>query len=250
MDLIIPKGCKKCTTRFEVDFTMAFQPIVDVSKREIFGYEALVRDKQTRTAKTILDQVNSDNCHSFDQQCRTKAIFLAKELGLQSMLSINFLPNSVYKPELCICNTIQAAELNHFPLEKIMFEVVENEKAYDLEHLKSIFEFYKIKGFRTAIDDFGTGYSSLDMLSHFIPDVIKLDIDLVTEVDKNPVKQIIAESTIDLAGKLGIQLLAEGVETLEEMRFFEQRGVALMQGFYFAKPGYECLPKVDFSILD
>lgn len=250
MDLYFPEGCKKCSTPFEADFTMAFQPIVNVLKKEIFGYEALVRDRVTKTSLDVLNKVNPDNCHSFDQQCRTKAIFLAKQLGLTSILSINFLPNAVYKPELCIHNTIKAAELNEFPLEHILFEIAETERAYDLDHLTNIFQFYKSKGFKTAIDDFGTGYSSLDMLSHFIPDILKLDIDLVKDIDKDSVKQIIVESTLDMAKKLGVAVLAEGVETMGEVRFFQQRGVELMQGFFFAKPGYESLPQVDFSLLD
>lgn len=250
MDMYVPEGCSKCSQSFDFDFTMAFQPIVNVAKRTIHGYEALVRDRITRTAYDVLKKVNSDNCHSFDQRCRTKAISLANQLGLESMLSINFLPNAVYKPEHCIRNTIRAAEVSGFPLERIMFEVTESEKPYDLEHLKGIFEYYKAKGFVTALDDFGAGYASLSMFSSFVPELIKLDISLVKNIQQDKVKQIVVNSVLDMAKQLNVTVLAEGVETIEEVRYFEQRGVELMQGFFFARPGYESLPDVDFKLLD
>lgn len=245
----IEQGCTKCGTFKESDFTFAYQPIVDISKQEIFGYEALVRDRVTKTAKAVLDKVNAENRYAFDQTCRVKAISMANQLGLDKVLSINFLPNAVYEPKHCIQSTIRAAEVSGFPLNKIMFEVTESEKVYDVQHLKNIFDYYQSKGFVTALDDFGAGHAGLNMLVNFIPSIIKLDIELVKNIDQDKVRQIVVGCMLDMARQLKITILAEGIETLAEATYFASKGVYLLQGYLFAKPGYEALPEVDSTLL-
>ena len=78
------------------DFTMAFQPIVDLVTGEIYAFEALVRPLNGGGAIDVLNQVTDENRYTFDQACRVKAITPASQLGMQSFLSINFLPNAVY----------------------------------------------------------------------------------------------------------------------------------------------------------
>ncbi|MGY0563508.1 MAG: EAL domain-containing protein, partial [Paraglaciecola chathamensis] len=80
--------CKKCVNAGDLgfDFTMAFQPIVNLKLREVFGYEALVRGLNNESAFSVISQVNQDNLYLFDQQCRVKAIALAAKLGITSIL--------------------------------------------------------------------------------------------------------------------------------------------------------------------
>ena len=244
------RGCAKCGELTDFDFTYAFQPMVDTQKRAIFGYEALLRDRVTRTAETVLGKVTNDNRYAFDQMCRTKAIYMASQLGLNKVLSINFLPNAVYEPRHCIQSTLRTAKACGFPVENIMFEVTESEKVMNIAHLRHIFESYRALGSITALDDFGAGYAGLNVLANFQPMIIKLDIELVKDIHKLEAKKIIAQAMRELTQKLGVQLLAEGVECIEEVRFFEGLGVHLMQGFFFAKPGYEHLPEVNFAMLN
>lgn len=246
----IETGCKKCGELTDFDFTFAYQPIIDISQKDIFGYEALVRDPETKTAHEVLKKVSDKNRYAFDQSCRTKAIAMAKQLGLQGVLSINFLPNAVYEPSHCIQSTIRAAESAGFPLEKIMFEVTEAEEVYDVQHLRKIFDYYQRKGFVTALDDFGAGHAGLNMLAQFIPNIIKLDMDMVRNIHQDKVKQVIMNSVLDMARSLKIEVLVEGVEEFEEAVYFAQRGVSLMQGYLFAKPGYESLPEVDEVLVE
>ena len=77
-------------SKLDIKFTMAFQPIVDISSRKIFGYEALVRGLNNESAATILSQLNDNNRYQFDQETRVKAIVLAKKLNLQGMLALTF----------------------------------------------------------------------------------------------------------------------------------------------------------------
>ena len=107
---------------------MAFQPIVDVKTRQIFAYEALVRGLNNESASAVFSLVNETNRYRFDQTCRVKAVKLASALGMTCNLSINFMPNAVYRPELCIRTTLQAAETYSFPIERIIFEITEGEK--------------------------------------------------------------------------------------------------------------------------
>ena len=240
-------GCEHCRSLLPFNFSFAFQPIVNLRRQTIFGYEALVRGTNGEPALTILDQVNDDNRYAFDQACRVTAIQLASKLKLDKMISINFLPNAVYQPEHCIQSTLQAAEKYQFPIEKIMFEITESEQVVDPKHLTKIFKYYQSQGFVTAIDDFGSGYAGLNLLTKFIPNIMKLDMELVRDVDKDPVKQIINRNLIATCNQLKIAVLAEGIETLEEAQFYQDLGVYLMQGYYFAKPGFECLPEVSYD---
>lgn len=244
-------SCKQCLERKDLgfDFTMAFQPLIQYSTQTIFGYEALVRGTQNESAFSVIEKVNDENRYRFDQLCRVKAIALASKLNIDSVLSINFLPNAVYRPELCIRTTLEAAKEYNFPIENIMFEFTEVEKVKDHEHIKHIVECYKNLGFRTAIDDFGSGYSGLNLLAGFQTDIAKLDMELIRNIDKDPVKQVIIKHGLAMFAELNITPLAEGIETKEEMIFLRDAGIDLMQGYYFAKPGFESLPSVDFTLL-
>ncbi|WP_404418762.1 EAL domain-containing protein [Marinospirillum sp.] len=240
-------GCKQCATPLSFEFTFAFQPIVDFKTQSIWGYEALVRGINQESAWSILSQVNDDNRYAFDQACRVKAITLAAELGLDRILSINFLPNAVYEPAHCIRSTLKAARDVGFPIENIMFEITESELVHDAEHLTNIFNYYQQQGFITALDDFGAGHAGLNLLSKFIPNLMKIDMQLIRDIDSNPTKQVIARGLVGICKELGITVLAEGIETAAEAKFYQQLGVDLMQGYHFARPGFECLPEVNFD---
>ncbi|RUO22258.1 diguanylate phosphodiesterase [Aliidiomarina iranensis] len=240
-------GCTKCAVDLPFNFTFAFQPIVNVGSKSLFGYEALVRGCDGSSAWSILSQVTDDNRYMFDQACRVTAIRLASKLKLDSVLSINFLPNAVYEPAHCIRSTLQAAKESNFPIENLMFEITESEQVHNPDHLTKIFKHYAEQGFVTAIDDFGAGHAGLNLLSSFQPRIMKFDMELVRDVHEITVKQIIADSLITMCMRLGITPLAEGIEKIEELNYFKSRGVELMQGYYFAKPGFECLPEIDYE---
>ena len=242
-------GCSQCVKAEALgfDFTMAFQPIVNCQTQTIFGYEALVRGLNNESAFSVIEQVNDSNRYSFDQQCRIKAIALAAELKLDSMLSINFLPNAIYQPERCIKTTLMAAKKYQFPTDKIMFEFTEVEKIVDSNHVKRIVEYYRDLGFQTAIDDFGAGYSGLDLLANFQTNIIKLDMELIRNIDSDAIRQSIVRNCLNIFRDLNITPLAEGIETEAEMRWLKEAGVALLQGYFFAKPGFECLPPVTWT---
>lgn len=241
-------SCVACKdgTGFDLPITMAFQPIVDIRAGTIFAQEALVRGAAGEGAGTVLSQVSADNRYAFDQLCRTTAIELASDLGFAAdgeSLSINFLPNAVYEPRACIRVTLAAAMRTGFPVDRIIFEFTENE-AIETGHLLNILRSYRAMGFRTAIDDFGAGFAGLGLLTKFQPDIVKLDMDLVRGIDRDPVKQVVVRNTLRMLWDLDIRPVCEGVETTEEYAALADLGVELMQGYLFATPARADRPTI------
>lgn len=242
------EDCAACARgdRLGFLFDYAYQPIVDVVRREVFAHEALVRGPAGESAAHVLGQVNEANRYRFDQSCRVKAIKRAAELGLSERLSINFLPNAIYKPEVCIRTTLEAARTHGFALERIIFEVTEGERVEDGPWFASILREYKRVGFLTAIDDFGAGYAGLKLLADFQPDLIKLDMDLIRGIDADAPRRHIVHHLMRLCADLGVAVIAEGVETRAEHQALLDLGITLMQGFLFARPAM-ARPTVDWA---
>ncbi|WP_304640606.1 EAL domain-containing protein [Pseudomonas sp.] len=242
------KRCSQCQDGEPLgfDFTMAFQPIVDINNHSIFAYEALVRGLDGSGAAGVLAQVNDDNRYRFDQACRVKAVELAARLQIPCFVSINFMPNAVYQAATCIRATLAAARRVGFPTNRLLFEITENEQVVDKNHLKSILEEYHRQGFKTAIDDFGSGYSGLNLLAEFQPDIIKLDMALLRDIDRDPVRQAIVQGIVGVCRVLNISIIAEGVESLGELNSLKGLGVHLYQGYLFARPAFEQLPHVNW----
>ncbi|SDT93996.1 EAL domain-containing protein [Stappia sp. ES.058] len=240
------EGCRN-GVRLDFDFTMAFQPIVDLGSGRVWGYEALVRGLDGQSACEILSKVTPENRYRFDQACRVKAIELAAGLFPDdtTRLSINFMPNAVYDPAACIRTTLLAAGRAGFALDRIMFEFTENEPMIDTKHVEGIIAEYRRRGFITAIDDFGAGYAGLKLLANFQPDLVKIDMDLVRDIDTSPARQAIVAGIMGICRQLDITVLAEGIETEAELTVLRAAGVSLAQGYYLARPALTALPPVD-----
>ena len=239
-------SCKECLSGagLDFDFTMAFQPFVEVGSSKVFGYEALVRGTNGESASEILAKVNDSNRYRFDQACRVRAIQLASELNLQGILSINFLPNAIYRPETCIRATLEAARELDFDQRRLMFEVTEGEQITDHAHLRRIFAEYKSQGFKTAIDDFGAGYAGLNLLAEFQPDFIKLDMALTRNIHTDPVRRAIVSGIVATCRALDLGIIAEGIESAAEYTFLRSLGITLYQGYLFARPAFRALPDI------
>ncbi|WP_137133447.1 EAL domain-containing protein [Rhizobium sp. FKY42] len=225
----------------DFDISMAFQPIVNTRTGQPFAYEALVRGVDGAGAGSVLSRVDDKTRYAFDQKCRVTAIRLAAKLydpRSSEMLSINFMPNAVYEPRACIRMTLETAEQCQFPRERIIFEFCENERV-DPDHLLKILKAYRSMGFKTAIDDFGAGYSGLNLLAQFQPDLVKLDMELIRNIDNDQAKRKVVRHTLAMLADLGIEPICEGVETAGELQVLQDFGVSLIQGYVLAKPAFE-----------
>lgn len=247
----ITVGCQGCRdgAGLPFEFTMAFQPIVDVVEQRVWAYEALVRGTGGEGAGTILEMVEAGSVYGFDQACRVKAVELAGRLfprDSDTRLSINFMPNAVYQPDACIRATLIAAQRADFPQSRLMFEFTEIEQMRDTAHVRSIVEAYRRRGFTTAIDDFGAGYAGLGLLAELCPDVIKIDMALIRGIDCNATKRAIVAAIVGLARELDVELIAEGIETDGELTTVVSLGIRLCQGYRLARPALEALPPISW----
>jgi EAL domain-containing protein (putative c-di-GMP-specific phosphodiesterase class I) len=242
-----PRDCEDCgkAERVGFQFEYAYQPIVDIDSKQVFAHEALVRGPNGEGAGSVLAQVNEQNRYRFDQACRVKAIKGAKDLAIKEHISINFLPNAIYKPELCIRTTLEAARVHGFPLDRIIFEVTEGERVEDGPWFAKILREYKRCGFKTAIDDFGAGYAGMKLLADFQPDMVKIDMDLIRGVESSRPRQAIVRGLVRLCQEMGITVVAEGIETLAERDFLRDAGIRFMQGYLFAKPAFRAVASIE-----
>lgn len=244
-------GCRT-SSRLDAGFSMAFQPIYDAAAGRVWGYEALVRGLSGEGAGEVLSQVSPEQLYRFDQDCRVTAIALAARLfpaDEDLKLSINFMPNAVYEPAACLRATLRAADEHGFPTSSIMFEFTEDERVADTAHLTNIITEYRKHGFTTAIDDFGAGHAGLGLLSEFQPDLMKIDMRIIRGIDTSRARRAVVGGILGIADELDITVLAEGVETEAEYEVLKAAGIALFQGYWFAKPEFETLPQVRPELL-
>ncbi len=242
-------GCTGCRDGKSLgfEFSMAFQPIVDLSTLEPYAYEALIRGPEGQGALEMLSKVTDENRYAFDQQCRVRAIELAAAAGIlrtTARLSINFLPNAVYSPLACIQLTLKTARALDFPADRLVFEFTENEQMADPAHVANIIATYRQMGFGTALDDFGAGHAGLNLLARFQPDTVKLDMELIRGIDTSLSRRMIVRGMVGMCEGMGLRLLAEGVETEGELTVLRELGIRYAQGYLFARPGFEMLPQI------
>lgn len=225
-----------------IDFTFAFQPIVDSHTNKAYSHEALVRGLNNESAYQILQQYSGRELTVFDSLCRAHAIDVASQIGVDTYLNLNLLPSAALDLELGLSSTIEAANRNSFPLERLIVEVTEVEAIVDHVRFAQILNEYRRGGIRLAIDDFGAGYAGLSLLSEFQPDFLKLDMGLVRGIESHGPRQSVVRAITQVCFDLGIDFIVEGVETIEEYAWFTDLGVNLYQGYLFAKPMFEAMP--------
>jgi EAL domain-containing protein (putative c-di-GMP-specific phosphodiesterase class I) len=228
----------------DLEFSFAFQPIVDVRRREIVSFEALLRGPNGEPSASVFAQVPRHNFSRFDEVCRLKAIYLASQLKIQNRLNLNMSPQSIYEVDLNITATFPASIHSGIPVGNIIFEVLDTENLTDQRHLLKYLRILQDFGFRTAIDDFGAGYSGLNLLVNFQPNYIKLDRTIISNIQHEYIKQCILSGVQQICKDLRIEIIAEGVETADEFHWLNEAGISIFQGYYFARPAFEALPDV------
>ncbi len=219
-----------------------YQPIIPCRSPDgIFAYESLLRGVEHNGTlippKVIFSVAKSAELLSLlDRTARFAAIRGAVKHQLESKLFINFIPTAVYDPQFSLATTVLEIQKNKIDPARIVFEVVESEQVPDVDRLLRILDAYRDAGFQIALDDLGAGYSSLTLLTRLKPDYVKLDVDLVRDVDHDSYKANIAVKLLELARSLGIETIAEGVETRGEWQWLLEQRCDYVQGFFFGRP--------------
>lgn len=220
------------------EFESHLQPIIHLDIGERFGYEALLRSRNDISPGELFRAANRFGLHSkLDQRARAEAIKATHHAVLpHEKTFINFLPSTIYNPDYCLQHTFEVIDRYNLSPERFIFEVVETEKVQDVAHLQHVFSTYKKRGMKVALDDVGAGFSTLDMLKRLEPDYVKIDRSYVSFCDQDTEKRAFLKNVRQLTRSMGITLLAEGVERIEEVDVCRELGFDLAQGYYFGKP--------------
>ena len=221
-------------------FYSVYQPIVDLANGRVLGHEALLRATAADGATVMPDELfpaaeQAGWTHVLDRIGRTTALHDAGPWLGEDLLFINFVPTSIYRPQVCLRTTEIAAEQAGLSMHQLIFEVTEGHRVRDVEHLASVFAYYRERGCRVALDDLGAGYSSLNMLVRLQPDVVKLDKEIVQALP-DPVSTAVVAAIITITHAYGGKVLAECLETLEQVEAARALGVDLGQGYYYGRP--------------
>jgi EAL domain-containing protein (putative c-di-GMP-specific phosphodiesterase class I) len=212
---------------------LVFQPIVDLRRGVVAGYEALARFTGPPTAAPDVWFAAADRLGvgaQLEARVVRAAITARDTLPEDCFLTVNVSPHLAYQPELADVLT-GAGDLS-----RLVLELTEHVQVEDHQQLTALLDICRAAGATVALDDAGSGYSGLQQLALIRPDLVKIDRALVDHADRDEVKLALAELLGSYAGRLDAALIAEGIEREEELEAFVRLGVPLGQGWLFGRP--------------
>jgi diguanylate cyclase (GGDEF)-like protein/PAS domain S-box-containing protein len=224
---------------------LKYQPQVEIATGRIVGVEALVRWRHPVRGELLPSEFVSAAEESglvfeltrwvLHEACRQAREWLDAGIHLWR-LAVNVSAVELKKPFQLEAELGHAMTVNRLPSELIELELAETALVKTSRETNDVLRRLRSKGIKLAIDDFGTGYSSLVYLRRFPADRIKVAQDFVVDLDRDSNAAAIARATIGLADILGIDAIAEGVETKDQAHLLQEWGCREAQGFYFGRP--------------
>jgi EAL domain-containing protein (putative c-di-GMP-specific phosphodiesterase class I)/CheY-like chemotaxis protein len=212
---------------------MAFQPIVDIQHRKVFAYEALLRTDEESLRRTdlfIATAERLDRVHQLGRRVRRAVADAARDAPPDVKLFVNVHGLELADEEL-FASDGALAQL----APRVVLEITERTGLDPAAGPTRVAMLRKL-GYRIAVDDLGAGYAALGALASLEPEVVKLDMSLIRELHLHATKRRVVGAIATMCRELGSQVVAEGVETLEERDACIEAGIALLQGYLFAKP--------------
>lgn len=225
------------------EFILYYQPVVELATGNMVGVEALIRWEQEKGKLIFPDEflpVAEDtglilpiSDWVVEEACRQIKEWSDKAISLS--VAVNLSVRQMWHGDIAkkLMNTIQDAGI---PKEMIEFEVTESAMAVDPEKMETVLRNLSKYGFRIALDDFGTGYSSLSRLKVLPINILKIDKSFVDGIPNDADDVAIVTATVKMASSLGLNTLAEGIETAEQWRYLQELGCTRGQGYYFSRP--------------
>jgi EAL domain-containing protein (putative c-di-GMP-specific phosphodiesterase class I) len=219
-----------------------YQPIICTERPDhVFGYECLTRGvaddgRLVMPGEMIQMARNAGLLFQLDRALRLRHIHAAVKHEITAKVFINFNPTAIYDPASCLRSTVQAIANSRMRPNQFVFEVVESDTVADPEHLPRILDFYREQGYLIALDDFGAGYGSVNLLTKLKPDYIKFDMHLMRDVHLDRYKALVTSRLLDMAHKLNIRTICEGIESPEEYQWAVRHGADYVQGYLFGRP--------------
>jgi EAL domain-containing protein (putative c-di-GMP-specific phosphodiesterase class I)/CheY-like chemotaxis protein len=215
---------------------MAFQPIIDVTAKRVFAYEALLRteeDSLRRTDIFIATAERLDKVHLLGRAIRAAVARAAQQAPADTLLFVNVHGLELTDEELFARESPLSAMAN-----RVVLEITERTGIDPAAGPTRVAMLRKL-GYRIAVDDLGAGYAALGALATLEPEIVKLDMSLVRDIDQHATKRRVVAAIANLCRELGSRVVAEGVETDAERMACVDSGIELLQGYLFAKPARE-----------
>ncbi|WP_431901189.1 putative bifunctional diguanylate cyclase/phosphodiesterase [Micromonospora chalcea] len=225
------------------EFTVNFQPIVDLAGGEVIGAEALAR--WHHPTHGLIDPLRfleaverSGLLPAFAEAILDQALIAAgswRDAGFDLSVSVNVSPRSLLDARFpgAVLARLRAHDL---PPDRLVLELTETLTLSQLDVVDRVLSRLRDSGVRLALDDFGTGYSSLSLLSRIPVHELKIDRSFVTAMETAPEAAAVIRSTLDLGRSLNLTVVAEGVESEPQRRALWELGCAAGQGHLFARP--------------
>jgi diguanylate cyclase (GGDEF)-like protein len=225
------------------NLTSHFQPIVNLDQGKIFAYEALCRTIGPNPFDSIEELFReakiSNKILQLDMRCRENGIALSTSQGIkekEALLFLNICPTSLLCPSHTAGTTGNLAHQYDMPIQNIVLEITEQEAVSNYQLFRKAVDHYRSKGFRIAIDDFGAGYGGLKMLSVLEPDFVKIDQHFFKDTPKSNINFNLIDSIATACHRIGIDVIAEGIENENDLRICREIGIDLVQGYLLARP--------------
>ncbi len=235
----------------EKKFTTVFQPIVSLEDGEILGYEALSRitaEKSALSIEDFFDTAEQLGClWNLEKICRSIAIQSAVHKPNGKKLFLNVDSNVIQDPEFVSGVTKDFLHENGLKTNEVVFEITERHDVDNIDMFQQVMKHYERQGFGIAIDDLGSKYSGLNRINYLKPQYIKVDIELIHNIQNSKSKRSLVSMLVRHCNEMNYTLIAEGIETKEELECLHKLGVPYGQGFYLGKPHVEFL-EVERSI--
>jgi EAL domain-containing protein (putative c-di-GMP-specific phosphodiesterase class I) len=227
-------GLEASFERVLASFGMAFQPIVSLSTKTIFGYEALLRSSEPSLPHPTDVIEAAERLGATRRLGRAVRAFAAQrrsQVDHDWLLFVNLHPNELLDPELTDPSSLLVSMAS-----RVVLEITERAPLSSLEEVRERCAELRRLGFRIAVDDLGAGYAGLTSFAVLDPDIVKVDMNLVRGIEGSAVKRRLVSSVVSLCREMEMLLVAEGVETTAERDVLAGMGCDLFQGYLFARP--------------
>lgn len=243
-DLQLEVSLKNCVQEGMVGFDVYFQPIVDPKSEKWIGLEALCRWDSPEFGRIpplvfirIAEQIGVIN--KLGYWVLDTAIGICAELRLDTIegffLDVNLSPSQMSDDTL-INKVLISLQKHNFPAQNLSLEVTESQELSDTDYSHTTIERLKSLEIKMALDDFGTGYSNFNNLRNLPVSILKTEKQFIDNIVSDMYQQFLSKVLVDLAHEADMRLIAEGVETPEQMRELMKNGADYFQGYLFAKP--------------
>ena len=217
-----------------------YEPIVDVATKTVFGYEALARGPEGtdfHSPLALFETALKENL-IFELDCLCRRAGLEGAVGLPegTKLFLNVRPTTIHDPSFKPEALIRTLEATQLQPSDLVFEISEQESIQSFDTFREVRDEYSKLGFQFALDDTGAGYASLEAVMELEPEFIKVDRAFVREIDKDPARRTLLRALHAVAEDTGARIIAEGLDTLEELEVLGEMKIPFGQGWLFGKP--------------